>query len=349
MNSFYQEIMDQPDALRQMLYQYAEVKNPDFDIAKDWVEGRQHSLVIFTGMASSAYVCYPAVTLLNHHGTTSFVWDASELLHYNLNGLPRDALLVAVSQSGESAETVEVVRQLRHRIRILGITNRMDSFIAHNSDLALPLHAGIQSAVGTKTNTVTIALLNLLAYAAGGWPLAEKAQEIYSIADSVTKFFSNWEQQVNPIVEWMMDAPYVVCMGRGPSFSSALLAALTLKEAAAIAVESMTTGEFRHGPLEIVDPAYRFVVLAPESPSRAISLRMVRDILDFGGEVLLVTNLDDVPKEQGLHIWLIDRCDESLFPIPSLIPFQLLAYRIAEAKGMEPGKLTKSKYVTTEE
>ncbi len=349
MDAFYQEIMDQPHALRQMLHHYVERRNPDFDTAGEWLRGAKHAMVIFTGMASSAYSCYPAVTLLNRHGIPSSVWDASELLHYNLEGLPRDALLVAVSQSGESAETVEVVRQLRHRMRILGVTNQTNSFIARNSDLVVPLHAGTQTTVGTKTNTVTIALLNLLAYAAVQSPLTEKAQEIYSLVEAMVRFLSVWKQQINPLVDWMSSAPYAVVMGRGPSLASALLTALVLKEAALIPTEAMSTGEFRHGPLEIVSPAYRFVVLAPEGPTRELSLRMVHDILDFGGEVLVVTNLNDLPREERLRVWLTSRCSEYFFPVPSLIPFQLLAHRIAETKGIEPGKLTKSRHVTTEE
>jgi glucosamine--fructose-6-phosphate aminotransferase (isomerizing) len=332
-----------------MLHHYVESGNPDFDAAREWLVGAKHSMVIFTGMASSAYSCYPAVTLLNRHGIPSSVWNASELLHYNLEGLPRDALLVAVSQSGESAETVEVVRQLRHRMRILGVTNQTDSFIARNSDLVVPLHAGPQTAAGSKTITATIALLNLLAYAAVQPPLTKKAQEVYSLVEAIVHFFSIWEQQVNPVVDWMISAPYAVVMGRGPSLASALLTGLTFKEVTLMPMEAMSTGEFRHGPLEIVNPAYRFVVLAPEGPTRELSLRMVRDILDFGGEVLVVTNVNDLPQEERLRVWLTSRCDEYFFPVLSLIPFQLLACRIAETKGIEPGKLTKSKYVTTEQ
>jgi glucosamine 6-phosphate synthetase-like amidotransferase/phosphosugar isomerase protein len=76
---------------------------------------------------------------------------------------------------------------------------------------------------------------------------------------------------------------------------------------------------------------------------------MVHDILDFGGEVLVVTNLNDLPREERLRVWLTIRCNEYFFPVPSLIPFQLLAHRIAETRGIEPGKLSKSRHVTTEE
>ncbi len=348
MNTFLREIYEQPAALRRMLDHYVGQNDADLLTARDWLRDRCRP-VVFTGMGTALYVCHAAASLLNRHGYTSFVWDTSELLHYNLEGLPGETLLVAVSQSGESAETCEIVRRLGGRVRTLGVTNRLDSFIGRHTDLALPLLGGPQEAVGTKTNTLHVALLVLLAYATVGRPVAQVGREIYGLADSLERLLVGWETRLDPVVELTLGAPYVACLGRGPALSSALLSAIVLKEAAQVCAEGMPAGEFRHGPMELIGPAHCFVVFAPSSPTRPLNLRLVGDILHYGGRVVLFSAADGVPAGPRLLHWASEPCDEYLSPIVDIVPMQLLAYRLGDAKGLEAGRLTKARPITREE
>ncbi|MBZ5515912.1 MAG: SIS domain-containing protein, partial [Acidobacteriia bacterium] len=126
--------------------------------------------VVFTGMGSSLFAAYPAQVFLSSQGIRSVVWETAELLHHHLKYFRPDTLLVAVSQSGETVEILRLLESLPAKSKILAVANVENSTLARRASLLLPMMAGRQTTVSTKTYTCAVAVLMYLAYAIARTP-----------------------------------------------------------------------------------------------------------------------------------------------------------------------------------
>jgi glucosamine--fructose-6-phosphate aminotransferase (isomerizing) len=150
-NNLFREIHEQPEALRRIYNAYIAQDNSKLHAAASLI--RKSKIVFFSGMATSEYACYGPSSMLNENGIVNFIYDASELFHYHLSTLYQpDACLVLVSQSGNSAEIVRMLEEIKGKIPVIGVFNDPDSYLAKNCDIGLPIYAGPQLACGSKTN-----------------------------------------------------------------------------------------------------------------------------------------------------------------------------------------------------
>ena len=261
-NHLLNEILEQPEALRRVYEAYAAVENPTLEKAAEQVR-RAHP-VFMTGMATSEYASYPAASLLNQNGKVSFVYDVSELLHYHLPSLIPESCLVLVSQSGNSAEIVHILEELKGRVPVIGVFNNEDSALARGSAVRLPIFAGPQLACGSKTNLSSVATLTLLAERALKHDMAEAGKSLLQAAESIQRSFDGWEERLSPAVDFLEGSPYTVFLGRGPARASAMFTAVLFREVPKVVAEGMGAAVFRHGLREMIRPEHRVVLFAPE-------------------------------------------------------------------------------------
>jgi glucosamine--fructose-6-phosphate aminotransferase (isomerizing) len=140
----------------------------------------------------------------------------------------------------------------------------------------------------------------------------------------------------------------VFILGRGPSLTSAMTGSLILKEAAKVHAEGMSSGQFRHGPLELASPGFSAIVFASSGRTKALNLRLAQDIAEFGGKVVLIGGEKDThPK--GILTLNLPALKELFAPLAEIVPVQLLARRLAIEKGLKPGEFEKAKKVTRHE
>ena len=347
MSHFLAEINEQPQTLRSTTNSIRAAESS----LLAWIDGlksRPIKRVIFTGMGASYYAPIPAMLYLIEQGMDAIIIDTSELLYYQMPLFNEQTLLVAISQSGRSVEVVRLVEQLKGKnIPVLGITNDPASPLAQNSDLVLALEAGQELTVSNKTYTSTLAALHLLACALSGQPLAPAYDALEQAASLVGEYLPTWNQQAQEVANTLAGVQSLILLGRGPALASAMNSALIIKESAKFPTEGMSGGQFRHGPLEVVDSRIAILMFTGAAPVRQFNLDLAAEIAKLGGRMTLIGATDN-PYPQAVLIPL-PTADPWLMPIFEIIPMQYLAVHFAAAQGLEAGKFRYIQKVTTKE
>jgi glucosamine--fructose-6-phosphate aminotransferase (isomerizing) len=346
---FIAEIAGQPEALRRAGNGAIEQTEALEAAAAPARRGR----IVFSGMGSSYDACYPAVTALAVAGVATLMIDAAELLHFRLPILHDDDLLVLVSQSGESAETVGVARALRRTVRapsIACVTNGTGNTLASLADVALDTRAGEETGPSTLTFVCALAVLAALTRTVAGASAHDAASAIAFEADRTAGTIADLVADPalpERLVAWHGGRATTVILGRGAARAAAEMGALTIKEAVGMPVESLQTAQFRHGPLELAGPDLAAIVLATEAETAELDRSLAADLASLNAAVLLLTTGGAAPA--GTMSIPIGSLDRLLSPAAAVVPAQLLAWRLSVERGRNPGSYVHASKVTTHE
>ena len=344
-NAFLKEIKEQPHAFKCCMdtLKSEECKNSIGNII-ELIKRRNIEKIVFTGMGSSYFVSRAISSILASDGMSAFTINAAELLHCQYPILDKKVLLVCISQSGESFEVVQLLKNISPEIPVVGITNVSDSSLAKRSNYVLYSMAGIELMTSTKTFITTYLVAYVLAKSITAkrinWNIIDRLDvEIGDIINS-----GGYDE----IANFLNRTDFIQVIARGTDFAAASQTALMFMEATKTSASAMLGGEFRHGPLEMVNDKFVCIVFAHSASSTySQMLHLVNDILGFGGRVLLVTNQKVESSNKNL-LQLMARCDDSeLFVIPSIIPTQLLVNFYAEKKNIIPGGFAHGAKVTS--
>ncbi len=347
MTDLLDEIFQQPAALSALRKFYT---SPGAIPAKSLRSLAPHwpPTVVFTGMGSSLFAAYPAQAYLTGLGVRALVWETAELVHHHLKVLRPDTLLVVVSQSGQTAEVLRLLEDLAPKSPLVAVTNVESSPLAKHAKLLLPLMAGGQVAVSTKTYTCSVAVLMYLAFAIAGKPPSPLTQEVMRAVEAEETILERHGDLIPPIVEFFNRPPYVALMSRGADLATAYQGALTLKEVARLAAEPISAAQFRHGPMEIISPNHRYILFARQGKTGKLLLKLAGDICKSSGRVLLFT---DMPFDNLVNVRLVrsEPLRLGLVTLVDSVYIQLLAYDAALRAGFDPGKFVIAEKVTREE
>jgi glucosamine--fructose-6-phosphate aminotransferase (isomerizing) len=350
MNKFLDEIMEQPAALRDTLAFYESGTGKDLlQTAVRLYRDQKISGIFLTGMGSSYFSSYLASCLLNDCNFQASVINASELLHYHRSLLKKGTLLVSVSQSGESFETVEVLKGIPQEVPCLSVTNEASSSLAKLGTAVLLSKAGTEEMTSTKSY-LCIALVKLI----WCWSLAGKwtgrvKDRVHGLIDAIEELLGSRPQWISGISDFFGAYDYIELIGRGPSYATVLQGSLMFREAVRIPAGGSLGGEFRHGPMEMVGEGFRAVVFAPEGRTLEQSLKMARDMAGFGGRVLIITNIEMDLSDPNLRVFHLGVRDEYLFAVGSVIPLQIMVNTRAIELGRAPGVFTRGAKITRTE
>ncbi|QQQ75909.1 glutamine--fructose-6-phosphate transaminase (isomerizing) [Saccharothrix sp. 6-C] len=272
--------------------------------------------------------------------------------------LDRDTLVVAVSQSGETADTLEAVRHARsQKARVLAVCNTNGAQIPRESDAVLYTHAGPEIGVAsTKAFLAQIAanyLVGLaLAQARGTKYPDEVAQEFHQLeamADAVQKVLGTIEQ-VRALGRELADSKAVLFLGRHVGYPVALEGALKLKELAYMHAEGFAAGELKHGPIALIEEGLPVVVVMPSPRGRAVlHSKLVSNISEIQARgartIVIAEEGDETVRPFADHLIEIPAVPTLLQPLISTVPLQVLAAEIARSRGYDvdkPRNLAKS-------
>jgi len=354
MTSMMEEILQQPATLSDLRKYYESPGAIPRKGLRSWVASWPPT-VIFTGMGSSLNAAYPAQAYLASCGIRAVVWEAAELLHHHLGILRPDTLLVAVSQSGETIEVTRLLDRLPAKCGVAAVVNVERSTLARRARLLLPMMAGRQMAVSTKTYMCSVAVLMYLAFAVADDAHRHLTQELNKAIYAEERILERQELLIEPAVEFFDHPTYVALMSRGPDMASALQGALMLKEVARLGAEPMSAAQFRHGPIEIVNPSHRYVIFArqplprPRGKGRPntgrLLLRLARDVQSHGGRVILLTDLP-FPETTNVQVLPVESLKLGLGTLIDTLYMQLLAHELAVRAGREPGRFWIAEGVT---
>jgi glucosamine--fructose-6-phosphate aminotransferase (isomerizing) len=264
-----------------------------------------------------------------------------------------DALVIAISQSGETADTLEAMRSARKAgARVIGLVNAVGSTIAREADGGIYLHAGPEIGVAsTKAFTTQLAALLLLGLYLGrqrdltleqGQDLLREIARLPRQIDEALKL----EPQILEIAKEYADSRNFLYLGRGTSFAVALEGALKLKEVSYIHAEGYPAAEMKHGPIALVDSEMPVVFIAPADQLYAKILSNISEVRARGGRVLAITTEGNGDLSRSVHHQLrVPATLPLLSSFVTVIPLQLLAYHIAVLRGCDvdrPRNLAKS-------
>jgi glucosamine--fructose-6-phosphate aminotransferase (isomerizing) len=280
--------------------------------------------------------------------------DYGSEFRYRSPMMDSNSMLLMVSQSGETADTLAAVEIARQRkAKILSICNVVDSSIPRKSDGVLYTHAGPEiSVASTKAFTTQLTALYLLAVDLGRRRgTVSRAQAKNYLADLL--HLPNWieealkgESEVEALGRELINAADFLYLGRGINYPIALEGALKLKEISYIHAEGYPAGEMKHGPIALIDEKMPVVVLMPRDRYFQKTLGNLKEVESRGGKIIIVTDAEklppDIPSDGCLKV---PKASHFLTPIVMTVPLQLLAYYIAVLRGTDvdqPRNLAKS-------
>jgi len=264
------------------------------------------------------------------------------------------SLCLAISQSGETADTLAAVKEAKRRgARAVSICNVVGSAIPRECDGTLYTHAGPEIGVAsTKAFTTQLAGLFLLAVKLGrlrGTLTKEQAVEHLEALRQVPAWMEQVVKQepaVMPVARRCASARDVLFLGRGSQYPVALEGALKLKEISYIHAEGYAAGEMKHGPIALIDEDLPVVVLATREPAYEKTLGNMEEVRARGGKVYAVVSEGDTQAASLAEIALtVPQAPPLLMPLLSILPLQFLAYHVADLKGTDvdqPRNLAKS-------
>jgi glucosamine--fructose-6-phosphate aminotransferase (isomerizing) len=285
-------------------------------------------------------------------GVSVSVEYASEY-RYRASVLKRDTLVVVISQSGETADTLAALREAKRKgARVLGITNVIGSSIARETDGGIYLHAGPEIGVAsTKAFTSQLAALLLLALNLGRQRYLsfdegmEIIEEFEKLPGKISRVLESAEQvkALLPLFQGHNNALY---LGRGFNYPVALEGALKLKEISYIHAEGYPAAEMKHGPIALIDKDMPVVFVALKDSIYEKILSNIEEVKARQGRVIVVATEGDTHiVKKSDHVVYVPETLEIFSPILSVIPLQLLAYYIAVERGCsvdQPKNLAKS-------
>jgi glutamine---fructose-6-phosphate transaminase (isomerizing) len=319
----------------------------------DW---NKVSRVTMTACGTAFYACMVGKYWFEKLARLAVEIEVASELRYREPPLPEGGVCIAVSQSGETVDTLAALRYAKaHKQTILSVVNVPESAIARESHVVLPTLAGPEIGVAsTKAFTTQLTVLLATAMAAGRARGVLSEQEEARLAHALIELPAhvnealNMEEQYRRIAEDILaEARDVLYMGRGSSFPIALEGALKLKEISYIHAEGYAGGEMKHGPIALIDESVPVVVVAPTDAIFDKIASNFEQVKARGGKLVLLSDAAGNARlgHHAAAAITLPAVDPVVAPILYTVPVQMLAYYTAVAKGTDvdqPRNLAKS-------
>ncbi len=346
------EIWEQPTVLADALNAYLGDDGIRLPEGLDFAETDRLTLV---ACGTAYFACLTAKYWFETLAGLPVEADIASEFRYREPPMTPRATALFVSQSGETADTLAALRYCRGRAeRILSVVNVNESSIARESDIALPIHAGVEIGVAsTKAFTCQLNVLYLLALKAAvdrgrmsREDCAAALAELRGLPGLMNAALDR-DAEVTEAARAIAETRDVLFLGRGLMYPLAHEGALKLKEISYIHAEAYASGELKHGPIALIDKTVPVVVMAPRDALFDKTVSNMHEVMARGGRVLLVTDPEGA-AEAGADVWrtvVLPEVSPQLTPILYALPAQLLAYHAAIAKGTDvdqPRNLAKS-------
>ena len=340
-NDYVRDILDQPRALEATLRGLS-VPTGLPPILRRLEKGELRRVVL-TGMGSSFYALHPLYALLTSCGLTTVLIETSELVHYFPRLLDAQTLIIAVSQSGQSAEIVRLLDENARRAPIIAVTNTADSPLASRADSVFLTNAGQEFSVSCKTYVTALVALGQMGSLLSRADHAQTPSELAQAAPAVRRYLEPWRDHVVELAACLEGARHLFLIGRGGSLAAVGTGGLIIKESTHRHAEGMSSAAFRHGPFEMLSEETFVIVFAGDEKTRALNTKLFEDIRLKGGRAELLG------KGAGLSSMRVPEVPESVLPILEILPVEMVTLALAAQTGREAGRFTLGSKVTTTE
>jgi len=338
---YVRDILDQPSALEKTLTNLGSPRDLKRLAAK--LNRGQFERIVLTGMGSSFHVLHPLNLALVAAGFTSVPIETSELIHYANRLFDAKTLVVAVSQSGKSAEMVRLLAMNRRQSPIIAVTNSPRSPLATGANATLLTQAGKEFSVSCKTYVTALLALRWLGDVLCERNLRRTRQELAQTPLAVECYLDNWKENVRSLAGQLTRIRHLFLVGRGASLAAVGTGALIIKESAHFHAEGMSSAAFRHGPLEMLSRETFVLVFAGDPKTKELNDRLWQDIREKDGKAEIV-------GETGSGLpYCLPAVPTSHLPILEILPVQMITLALAASRGREAGRFELASKITTVE
>jgi glucosamine--fructose-6-phosphate aminotransferase (isomerizing) len=350
------EIFEQPRALRQTLQGRVDVAKGEIRLGGVGEHARKLAnakRVVFVGQGTALHACMIGKYLFEDLAKVHAEHDFASEFRYRNPIVEDGTVVVAVSQSGETADTLAALQEAKQRGALaLGVVNVVGSSIARETDAGVYLRVGPEIGVAsTKAFTGQVLVNSMLATFIGRRRylsqeyVSNLLRELEAIPAKIERALA-WSDRIRVATEKYIHRENWLFLGRGVNYPVALEGALKLKEISYIHAEGMPSAEMKHGPIALIDNGMPVVFVATRNSQYEKVLSNIEEVRSRGGHVIAVaTEGDEHIKSLAKEVFYVPDCVEMFQPLLTVIPLQLLAYHAAVMRGKDvdkPRNLAKS-------
>ena len=286
--------------------------------------------IYITGSGSSYNSALIAKQIFSKYGKIKMEPIISSELQFSPDSIDDNSILIAISQSGESADVLDAVKIAKEKnCKIFSIVNLSTSTLVRESDISVGMNCGPEIGVAaTKSFTSQLVILNKILQKS----VIDYQINFKKISDNISEILEN-TKQIQKIASELKDISDIYVLGRGLNFPIASEAALKLKELTYIHAEGIPGGELKHGPLALMDSNVYVIIINPSDSTYTDTLTSAREIKARCAKII---GISDIQSDIYDHWIQIPKTDEVSYPITEIIPIQLLAYYAAVEKETDP-------------
>ncbi len=349
------EIDEQPVTLKNCINEYIDKHNNEINIYNFPWKINDISSVVLIGCGTAYHSCLVAKYWFEQNTNLDVSVDVASEFRYRKIKFKQNNLYIFVSQSGETADTFAALDLCKkNHVKTCAVVNVVESSIARDADLVLPIHCGPEIGVAsTKAFLGQMLVLYLLCTKISYEQRSilkkvykKKIKDLLSLSKS-TKETLNVDNKIYNLGKDFANSKGSMFLGRGYSYPIALEGALKLKELAYVHAEGYPAGEMKHGPLALIEDGMPVVVIAPRDEHYKKTISNMQEVISRGAKVLLITNksTDEIFSENIWEKIEVENISDELLPFLTTIPLQKLAYYSALDKGFDidkPRNLAKS-------
>lgn len=349
------EIHEQPDALRNTIKPRLKDGLPDFSADETGDDIFQDvDRIIITACGTAMHAGLVGKNMIERLCRVPVTVDIASEFRYQNPILNEKTLLITISQSGETADTLAALRLAKERgAKTLSVVNVKGSSIARESDHVLYTHAGPEVAVAsTKAYTVQLSVMYLIAFrfalVSGNISKEEASEYMTKMMDTIEKVEEalSYDSQIEHIAKRLTKADDIFFLGRGLDYALSCEGSLKLKEISYIHSEAYAAGELKHGTISLITDNVPVIAVATQPDVFAKMISNVQEVRSRGARVILITNPDaSVDAALCDHQVALPETDPMFSPFVAAVILQYLAYYVAVEKGLnvdQPRNLAKS-------
>ena len=349
------EIAEQPSVLQNVLNAYLGAGTQKIVLPETMPDFSKIERITMVACGTGHYACLTAKYWFEKIARIPVEVDIASEFRYREPPITAGTLALLVSQSGETADTLAALRYCKGKAdHIISVTNVAQSSIARESELSLPIYAGIEIGVAsTKAFTCQLTVLLIIALSAAHQRGALTAKDLHPLLRDLQALpgMFNTAMSITPsiadVANDVSKARDILFLGRDLMYPIALEGALKLKEISYIHAEGYASGELKHGPIALLDEQVPVVVIAPSDGLFEKSISNMQEVMARGAKVILITDSAGaaVVNDATEYCVILPQINPVLAPILYALPMQLLAYHTGIAKGTDvdqPRNLAKS-------
>ena len=349
------EIDEQPVTIKNCINEYIDKHNNEINIYNFPWKITDISSVVLIGCGTAYHSCLVAKYWFEQNTNMDVSVDIASEFRYRKIKFKQNALYIFVSQSGETADTFAALDLCKkNEVKTCAIVNVVESSIARDADLVLPIHCGPEIGVASTKAFLGQMLVLYLLCTKISYEQKTISKKTYQnkikdllLLSKCAKETLNTDNKIHNLGKDFANSKGSMFLGRGYSYPIALEGALKLKELAYVHAEGYPAGEMKHGPLALIEEGMPVVVIAPRDEHYKKTISNMQEVISRGAKVLLITNksTDEIFSENIWEQIEVENISDELLPFLTTIPLQKLAYYSALDKGFDidkPRNLAKS-------